>query len=180
MAITADFRDPFYFLSLQFQIYLLFPLVIKSLGGYLQVHAVLHYVQKMKVYFSVKRWTLYQVDIQQILLDLFYILLIQNCAENVLKLTLQLQIIWYWSNCEVHWLSGFLLSFKEHSYMRIAHAEVQEEGQQGTWEPKIMSGNNEGTVGTFQDRLLWRISFFFPCITEARANNSRKPFMWPR
>lgn len=40
MAITADFRDPFYFLSLQFQICLLFPLVIKSLGGYLQVHAV--------------------------------------------------------------------------------------------------------------------------------------------
>lgn len=86
MAITADFRDSFYFLSLQFQIYLLFPLVIKSLGGYLQVHAVLYYVQKIKAYFSVKCWTFYQVDIlQQTLLNVFYLMLSQNAAENTLK-----------------------------------------------------------------------------------------------
>lgn len=63
MIITAGFWDPFYFLSLQFQIYLLFPLVIKSLGGHLQVHAVLYYVPKLKAYFSVKCWTFSQVDI---------------------------------------------------------------------------------------------------------------------
>lgn len=84
MAITADFRDSFYFLSLQFEIYLLFPLVIKSLGGYLQVHAVQYYIQKIKLTFQ---WNaFYQVDIlQQIFLNVFYLMLSQNAAENTLK-----------------------------------------------------------------------------------------------
>lgn len=181
MAITADFRHPFYFLSLQLQIYLLFPLIIKSSGGYLQVYAVLYYVQNMKIYFSVKCWTFYQVDILQKTFWMYFIYCYDKMLQKIFLWTLKSHIIWYWSNCEAHWfwLSGFLLPLKENSYTRIAHAAVQEERQQGTWEPKIKSGNNEDILGTFRERLLSRISFFFPCIREGRANKSRKTFIWP-
>lgn len=106
-----------------------------------------------------------------------------KCCRKYFKMSwnLQLQIIWHWLNCEAHWfqLSSLLSSFKEHSNTRIAHAEVQWEGQQEKWDLKNKSGKKKGSVITCQGRFLSRISFFFSHIAEGRASNSKKPFSRP-